>query len=89
MRVTSTRRRRARVSKSSSTTCCQVPKGSAPSTIGMASVADVTLVTIFRTILQWYQKSNEFPKDIVGLCPKVIDATLDVYTEERPCVPRA
>ena len=49
------------------------------STVGVVQTSEQTLKTIFNTILSWHLGTKGFPEQVAALCPKVIDATLDVY----------
>jgi len=48
--------------------------------LSITDVADNVLSNIFETILTWYLKDAGFPKELHALSPKIIDATLGVYT---------
>ena len=47
----------------------------------VVQVTDDTLVTIFKTILDWHLTSNGFPEPCKKLGAGIIAATLDIYSQ--------
>ena len=48
--------------------------------IAFAEFDEITLRKIFTKILDWYFSNNKFSTDIVTYVPKIVNATLDIYS---------
>ncbi|KAK9828903.1 hypothetical protein WJX72_002692 [[Myrmecia] bisecta] len=49
--------------------------------LAFSQVTDDTLVTIFKTILDWHLASGKFPSELCGMSSNIIVATLEMYSQ--------